>query len=226
MSIKEINDILDVSNPLIKKNLKVVSSKEFKYPYLLHISTNRQQKLTPNVSTRRMNDEDNTFPRIHCSTTLLGCIIGYGAVIDNHLWTSKEFKGGYYIHFIEFDYCGIPNSNLTPDRSESDEHWLFSYNKETVTYPVKDVGKMFVTELVRTNEDKNPVYTLIIYVEVPKNATLPINDEVTLTEGIHKLKYENRHFRSTDKNIETLTVINQLDSKEYKEAKTDYARKL
>lgn len=227
MSEKDISKTLDLAIPLVRKNLKVVSREDFKYPCLLHVAASKQQRLVPNISTRRMDDEDNTLPRVHCSTSLLGCILGYGAVLDNHYfgrhgkdeWFDLP-KGGYYIYFINFDYCAKPNKNLVPDVEKTDEHWLFTYNENTVTYSDFSIGKMFATEMSITNTiDSEKIISLYFYVEVPKGCKLVVSEDCIVEEGNHKLKLTRTTSRDEDIPKDRLEVIAMVDTKEYLDKK-------
>ena len=227
MSEKDISKTLDLAIPLIRKNLKIINREDFKYPSLLHIASIKQKQLVPNVSTRRLDEEDNTFPRVHCSTSLLGCILGHGGILNTHYhgyhgkkgWRDLP-KGGYYIYFIDFDYCGKPNTTLVPDVKETDEHWLFTYNQKTRTYNEFSVGKMFITEMCITNTiDGKKKTSSYFYVEIPKGCKLVVSEGSIIEEGTHKLKFTSTQTKDEFKTVDTLEVVSMVDVKEYMDKK-------
>lgn len=178
-----------------------------------------------------MNTEDNTFPRVHTAPTLLGCIIGYSTLRDDVYFGfsgvdsfGSLLKGGYYIYFINFEYCGRPNTKLTPDVSSTNEHWLFTYNKDTASFSDFSIGKMFVTEMVITNTiDKKKTTEITIYVEVPEGSKLVISERDIVESGTHRLKLTMTEDINNVIDYK-LELINVTSIKDYRNLKTRHTK--
>lgn len=139
---------------------------------LYHISTRRQRELVPNISRRSSYKENNTIPRVHTSPYLLGCMasvanIAYKAIYTNTA-ESKEYKGGWYIHAVDYDIALKPDTTLVFDVNQTDETWLVAYNEAVAVYPAKVVGKFIPTRIEYT-----PVYrkTHIETIQIALNIT-------------------------------------------------------
>ena len=79
MSQQQLEKYLESLSPDVKKNLKIVSTKDLGQDFLLHISPDKLSKVifTPRIGNRQGRTEDRTVPRITVSPTLLGCHNGY-----------------------------------------------------------------------------------------------------------------------------------------------------
>lgn len=183
--LEEIKDIVAMTNPKVRKNIKIVTAEDIGQTKVYHISLDRRTKFFPNISKRAGSTEDNTLPRVHTAPNLIDCWFGYAAggdlaanytVNDSKKKVSQnsnkisEYKGGFYIHEIDFR-CGLmPNNDLVYDADFTNEIWLVTYNPLTVSFPTVSVGMIFthhVSFYPRTG--KYPLEVATLYLKVEKN---------------------------------------------------------
>lgn len=218
---EEMLEVINLANPKVAKNVTLVTPNELGVTTLLHISLVKQTTLFPNISKRASMSEDNTLPRVHASITLSGCWAGYATggekavnsiVVDtkvkqsNNKAISSVYKGGFYIHEIDFR-CGLkPNKQLVYDAKFTDEVWLTTYNAITRSFKAKIVGIIFpssVTYYPRTGAYPLEVTTLCVKIE--KGNKIKLTDKNThfkpekdtsefLTEGYWKFKISDNHY--------------------------------
>lgn len=150
----EIAKFLDMQTPSVRKNVEIVSGSE--KPELLHIDLSGQAPKTfyPMFSHRAALSENNTVARITVADTLLGCLIGYSKAYFDYFQNSKKFEG-YDINVFEYESCLKPNKKLVYDAEVTNEHWLVSYNKETINFKPKKIGTFFLIETVVSRELRN-----------------------------------------------------------------------
>lgn len=220
VDIEEMQEVINLANPRVAKNVTLVTPKELGVTSLLHISLDKRTTLFPNISKRAGMSEDNTLPRVHAGITLAGCWSGYATggekavntiVVNtkekqsNNKAISSVYKGGFYIHEIDFR-CGLkPNKQLVYDANFTDEVWLATYNPLTRSFKAKIVGIIFpssVTYFPRTGSYPLEVTTLCVKIE--KGCTIKLTDKKThfkpekdtaefLTEGYWKFKISDSH---------------------------------
>jgi hypothetical protein len=175
-------------------NSKIVSAEELGQDYMLHID-----KLTPAKFISRMprsaaKSENDTTPRITVAPNLVGCLIGYARAESDLLdGTDKStlertgFRGGYDICTLPFKHCLFPNEKLVYDAKRSQEHWLVSYNKETLEYVPTKIGKLFVSKITyEAATDNLPKSTFEIYIENHKESGIRFSPSIYLDKGLHK----------------------------------------
>jgi hypothetical protein len=200
MSKQDLNKYLGLATDLVVKNTKVVHVKDLPNK-LLHISTNRQKVLIPNISQRASLGEDNTIPRVHTAPTILGCIAGYDNTIFNNRYDNQSnvkyaFKGGYYLYTIPFEYALSPNSKLVPDVAKTNEHWLVPYSKEYSEYTPDSISKIVTSEVTTTNLSNNIIENIItIYIEITSITHVLLDTDVLLETGFYivKIKLTENH---------------------------------
>lgn len=220
VDIDEMQETIKLTNPKVAKNVTLVTPKELGVTSLLHISLDKRTTLFPNISKRAGTSEDNTLPRVHVSITLAGCWAGYATggdlavnniVVDTKVKQSSNkaissvYKGGFYIHEIDFR-CGLkPNKQLVYDAKYTDEVWLTTYNTLTRSFKAKIVGIVFpsaVSYYPRTGGFPLEVTTLCVKIE--KGYKVKLTDKKThfkpekdtaefLTEGYWKFKISGGH---------------------------------
>ncbi len=237
VDIAEMQETIDLANPKVAKNVKIVTPTELGVSSVLHISLNKQTVLLPNISKRAGLTEDNTLPRVHTSITLAGCWFGYAGgadlAVNNIVADTKEkqssnkavssiYKGGFYIHEIDFR-CGlVPNKNLVYDANFTGEVWLSTYNLLTRSFKANVVGFIFpssVTYYPRTGSLPLEVTTLCVKVEKGKRVKItdkgthfkPNKDLVEyLTEGYWI-------FNISDQ--QAITDLKEIEKKEFNDLK-------
>lgn len=159
---EDLKDYLRLASDIVIKNSEIVHQSE-EMPVMYHLALEKRPELIPNVSKRTAEGEDNTMPRVCVAPTLLHCVKGYGNIathaINHYNIGSKEdkgkkghvsqsyWRGGFYIHAIDYRVALKPNNKLVPDASKTKEHWLVGYNEMTRYYEAAIVGK-FILERV------------------------------------------------------------------------------
>lgn len=169
--------------------LTVVTPAEIPEGQLMHISKNGKIKtFTPSVTSRTASKEDRSVPRVSTAPSLLGCLAGYAAakwdVLNNWQGNNKDFKGGWYIYNLPFEFALKPVPKLLVDQKATDEHWLVTYSVDTRHYDPSIIGKFFyesITSLVRSND--NPFMMCTMKIEVFPGQKVHFAKGVILTEG-------------------------------------------
>ena len=137
--LTDIEEYVANQKPKVRKNIEIVKANP-DYPYMLHGSVNGNIKeFVPRLAERPGPKEDKTVPRVHVSDSVIGCVEGMNELVwylmyGYNAYGSNEkvdFKNGWYIYKLPFEYCLKPNEELVYDAGWSNEHWLVPYNKET-----------------------------------------------------------------------------------------------
>lgn len=182
VDIEELTEVLAVANPRIKRGTIIETPDTIGQDVLYHIALDKRPVLYPNISKRAGKLEDNTLPRVHMSMNLNGCWFGYAGggelasqyVVDNKKGTSgntqknSPYKGGFYIHSVDFRAGLRPNKELVYDSDFTDEIWLCTYNKMTIAFRTKIIGLMYtkaVSYHPRTGKRPIEVTTICIHIE-------------------------------------------------------------
>jgi hypothetical protein len=193
MSKQDLNNYLSLTTDLVVKNTKVVHVKDLPNK-LLHISTNRQKVLIPNISQRASLGEDNTIPRVHTAPTILGCIAGYGnAFYDGRALhqsgTKNAYRGGYYLYTIPFEYALRPNAKLVPDVAVTNEYWLIPYSKEYSEYTPDSISKMVTSDVTTINLSNGDIENIItFYIEITSDTPVLLDTDILLETGFYIVK--------------------------------------
>lgn len=197
MSKLEIEHYFSIQSDKVKKNASIVSADELGQDFMLHISKKNMSKTpyTPIIGHRQALSEDRSVPRVTVAPTLLGCIYGFAAMIQHIASYSpehdKDYKQGFYIHAIPFEYCLKPNNKLVYDASLTSEHWLVRYNEQTNVYNGKLIGKIFCNKLTFLPvSNKTNTITVELYVSIDKAEGIKFNDKVHLDKGFYAIEFE------------------------------------
>ena len=145
----EMAAYLAIQNPKARKNLQVVNSEEMTLPYMLHIDKEPPKAFVPQMPRRAADDEDNTVARVTVADTLVGCLIGYASAYYDFL---NEDSSGYVISAIDYRECLKPTLDLVYDAEATNEHWLVSYDRASLKYIPRTIGKIFFSEITWEKE--------------------------------------------------------------------------
>lgn len=152
---KDLDVYMETRSSFVQENVEIVSVADMEYPYMLHISTDKNIKeFIPFIGDRQGKKEDRTTPKVCVSSELFSAMLGYAAVLDENIYTrytlenNPHFKGGYVVYAIPYIHALRPNKKLVWDADMSNEHWLVAYNDASRVYKPKDiVCKFFVTSI-------------------------------------------------------------------------------
>ena len=213
-----IDNFLDHHPPLIKNNVKVVTPDELGQSFFLHISNKDSRYYYPRVSTKQIQGEDRSIPRVTVSDSLTGSIIGYAKIEEDFLRASDSLKNTSNLDItkIDFEYALRPNSKLVPDVNYSNEHWLVTYSKDTVRYTPKKIGSMFVSEINYSRSDKGFLFTVVkVLIELKTNDIIRL-DKVpgnTVSKGYYSFNVNLYN--------ETISDLKTIDKKTFYSTKSD-----
>ena len=206
----EMTQYLKLVSDKVASNVKVVTGKDLGIGCLLHISTNPKiPEFIPMVSTRTMNAEDRTVPRVCTAPTIVGCLNGYQAQIKNF-----HDQLGLTIYGIPFDEALIPSTKLLPDVKMTDEVWLVPYSKKYSGYKPNVIGRMFAYT-VKWYSSKCERYDIEFYVEVLED--FMFSPTVSLKVGLWRLTLV--YDSSVAANKQEIITVAPLTKAEYVAAK-------
>lgn len=155
----------------LHKNLTVLSQKDLNRHVLYHISDNRRIKeFVPRVTDRMLGSEDRSIPRISCSLDIAGAIAGHAGT--EYMFNDVDFDGIFQLYAIPFEYCVKPKPSLVADASQTREHWLVAYSRETERYSPIKLGQFFYESIRLFRPNQEVVYEMIVEV---------LQDDVYLT---------------------------------------------
>lgn len=213
----DFKNTLSILTPKVKNNITEVTPESLGQSFLLHIDQKTPRVFIPQMPRRAANSEDNTVPRITVSDTLLGCIIGYSG-LDYDFHTSA--KNGCFINALEFEYAVKPTVKLVYDADITNEHWLITYNKNTVTYKPKTIGKMFITKLTYeregSGESKPPNLNKLaeIALEIEDDISIRIHGDVTVSKGYYKFMLDMTTWNTDVLKIKKLSIAEYISLKQ------------
>lgn len=210
-------------NDYIKQNVELVTKESLNQDYLLHISFLKTSFLIPNISLRAAKTEDNTLPKIYTSTNLFGCISGYYSfdlkfTRDTRIVNTKNFKNEpkFYIYKIDFDIALKPNNKLVFDADYTDEHWLITYNKETLRYKTENIGKLILADYTLNLAKNNfPNIYFTFYLELLKDTFIEKNKPIQ--KGYYKLIVSKKYNSQVKFDLFYLESIEKIDKDTYEE---------
>jgi hypothetical protein len=210
MSRTEIEQFYNIQTDKVKQNATIVSADELGQDYMLHISKKNMSKTpyTPIIGNRQAPSEDRSIPRVTVAPTLLGCIYGFASTIEYianyNPKNNTDYKQGFYIHTIPFEYCLKPNNKLVYDASLTSEHWLVRYSEQTNTYNAKLIGKLFCNKLTFLPVSGKTTKIIVeFYVSIDKAEGIKFNDKAYLNKGFYAIEFE----------YEKLMLRNKIDPK-------------
>lgn len=216
---KDIDKFLSLCSSKVQNNITVITSEELDKAYLLHISENSKlPDLVPRIGPRQASSEDKTVPRITTAPTIIGCMIGHVSSEQVFLYNhpTQDYKGGYYIYGFEFDVALRPSKELVYDANKSDEHWLVTYNEDTVKYKPVLLGKYFIQSITyeaKSGSNSVPTSAVLIF-EITSDIGIDFNKKIRLTKGYWKIEgplYSNIRSWETSRDF----TASGLDKSEY-----------
>jgi hypothetical protein len=235
MSRKEIEEYLNRIPNSVVRSCNVESLEESAIPQILHISMNTNLKeMVPRISTRQMSREDRTTPRIVGAPTLYGCMLGYSTIVDDYMGNASrtaenkaDWKNGYRIYKIPYEFCLKPDKTLVPDAKQSDETWLVNYNEGTRTYKPIPAGRVFCTKFTfipRIGE--LPQYEATIYVDVVLDEGLWFSKNYRLGKGYWKIEApvcDSDNFKNLSWDSDNDLTVDEIKASDFFSAKRSVA---
>ncbi len=184
---------------------------------LYHISTNHELgAMMPSVTRRTLSAEDRAVPRISVAPTLAGCILAYQAC--DYDFDADEYKG-WYVYGLPFEHAVRPSKQLLPDVEMSDEHWLVTFDPDTVAYYPRTVAKFFITDIQRQRRLRARIISYKGFVEVTSFDGLVVAKGKVLPRGKYEFSWDNHRLKNhADADGFTFTPVSVA---EYKTAKRE-----
>lgn len=186
----------DMQSPQFKKKAKIVSKANVGYEQLFRIDKVMQRYYNPRMPRSAYSDENQDVPRISMSTSLMGCMLGYGRwFFDMISGTSKVqskenegYKGGYIIQTIDYEYAIQPHADDIWESPFTDELWLVNYSKDTAVYFPKQIGKMFIRSIkIDPIIGRAPDTHVELFIEHDYKNGLPLLRNKVYPPGYYKL---------------------------------------
>lgn len=173
--------------------VKVKTVADIGQPLLYHISTDQGlRSMIPSVTRRTLTTEDRAIPRISVAPTLAGCILAYQACW--HDFASGEYSG-WYVYGLPYQHAVRPSKELLPDVEITDEHWLVTFDPETVVYTPIPVAKFFVTSVETVRRLRLTIDEYRGYIEVISPDGLSVAKGKTLPKGRHNFVWNSRDLK-------------------------------
>lgn len=229
-SYQEFQDYIKLQHTKVRSNTEVVSAADLGQDWMLHLDKSTPPAFVPRIGTSFSDDEDRTLPRVTVSDSVLGCIIGYYRFIDDFLSVNEDDNNGYYINMLPFEYCLKPNAKLVPYAEHANEHWLLGYNKETLKYKPRTVGKLFISEmgLKRNDKSKQHLIRCTFFIEINEDVSILFSKNKQLTKGYYRVTgdltdYNSNNDANDAESIEhtdlDLFTVTRVDIKDYRQVK-------
>lgn len=221
---QDFEEYLSILNSKVRNNTEIVKAEDLKQPFMLHIDKKVPDKFIPMMPRSAATSEDNTVPRITVADTLIGCVMGYARTLNDFF---SDYNAGYIISILNFEYCLKPNNKLVFDAEITGEHWLIGYNKQTLSYKPKPIGKIFLHSCLsvkRRIEQKNKEYhipfidELTLYFEIDQ--AIYLNPDKLLDKGYYKYILFDDFLYNHNYKTKDNYKISKVTEKEYMQAKT------
>jgi hypothetical protein len=216
-----VDQYLTTVNPNVKKNVTVVSPEDLGTDTLFHITGDPKiRSFNPRVSQKTMHTEDRSLPRVSTSPYIGGALAGYAIVeFEFNLERSrKDFRGGWYIYAIPFEYALKPNKEVQPDVEGTDEIWLVPYNEKQWKIIPKRIGEFFIDELRVRWEGKRRIIKAIFCLNNDSNQPIALSRDATVGQGYWTFSTEgfNNDFHTTRKYLPpVITDLRAITASEY-----------
>lgn len=220
----DIDTFFKLRPPAVKKNCEIVTPDQLGQKLLLHISMDHYRpKFVPSVTRRAMADEDRQVPRISTATTLVGCIVGYSSLLHDFCNPINEkfrdnartykWEGSWAIYGLPFDHALRPNAKLLPDVDRTEEHWLVTYSRDTVSYKPVKVGEFFIESIRQFRLAGKLVEHVELLVRVDEADGIFFDQQHHLGPGCWKLQFIYDHSRHSlaGRNTQKLKKIPEKD---------------
>lgn len=211
--IDDLNEYLEVMNPLTKKKLQIVSSEDIKQNFMMRLDTKVPKSFIPRMPISASNDpkqEDRTIPRVSVAPDVLSCILAMGSLDREFLDGGKDIRK-YFISGIYFHYAVKPSNKLLFDVDLTNEHWLLGYSKNTYKYIPFNIGSLFIVSVDRTfknvNSGKKGLVFIEAYVHIEANMAIRLTKSKIVKPGYYALIVE--------KDNNAPASISKIDKKEY-----------
>lgn len=225
---EEIQKWISLQSKEVRDNSLIVDCVNLKQNFMLHIDKETPKVFVPMMPRSASLTENNTAARITVAPNLVGCFIGYARAETDFLAgsasdviKSTQFKGGYSICSLPFTHAIFPAPKLVYDSKRSNEHWLVTYNQQTLEYVPEKIGKLFVSKVTYLAETgKLPSPEFEIYIEVNKPSGILFSPSIHLKAGYHKtvVSFERKkHPGST--NEEDNFEVTEISKQEYDKVK-------
>ena len=216
MSKKEIEDYLAIQTSKVQKSCSIVEANDENQGIMLHISPENMSRkpYAPWIGPRQANQEDRTVPRVTVSDSILGCIYGYAAMLDN-VFDNK--KAGWYIHQLEFEHCLKPGKAMVYDADLTNEHWLVRYNEATSQYKGKVIGKLVAESILLKTGDKNKSRAIVTLLAAVEKCPIKLTSKQTLEIGYYRFKidYERVMIKADDLEVTSISQAEFEKGKKY-----------
>lgn len=192
--------------------VKVRDAQEIGQPFLYHISMDHVlRSMTPSVTRRTLSAEDRAVPRISVAPTLAGCILAYQSC--GHDFESDAYNG-WYVYGLPYQHAVRPSKHLLPDVEITDEHWLVTFDPQTVVYKPRPVAKFFI-ERVSTQRRLRKILTNFSgYIDVIEPTGLVVAEGKVLKPGRYSLSWNKEDL--VDYKTAGQFLFDRVSSAEYK----------
>lgn len=184
---------------------------------LYHMSTDQALGvMIPSVTRRTLSTEDRAVPRISVAPTLAGCILAYQAC--DYDFTADEYTG-WYVYSLPYEHAVRPNKRLLPDVEMSDEHWLVTFDPDTVAYHPRVAAKFFITDIQQARRLRLRLTTYRGYLEVRSPEGFVVAKDKRLPMGKYEFSWTSNQLKShSDADA---FVIKPVTSADYKTARRE-----
>lgn len=206
----------------VRSHLTVVTAEDVGQDYFLRVDKNVPEKYIPNMPKSAMKKEDNTVPRVTVAPSLIGCIIGYFRSEHDVVYAgygenpNDPFRGGYAISRLNYELALKPDETLVPDQERSNEHWLVSYDENTIEYVPEQIGKCWYSDITYLNAggDKLAVMKLTLWLEVEID-NFNLTPGTMLRTGYYEIKLWWRSLHGRNVNNDNVLHIYPRSKEEY-----------
>ena len=223
----DIANWLGMQSKRVQAESTIINSKDLGQNFMLHIDKKSPKVFIPMMPRSAAHSENNTTARITVSPNLMGCLIGYARADTDFLYgTSKQnirdtgYRGGYEINEFDFTHCIKPSEKLVFDANRTLEHWLVSYNKDTLQYKNRTIGKVFIhsmTSVAVYGQDPKSMAT--IFIEHNKPEGIKFSPTIHLKPGYHKAVVAFKDRLNRDVKYEQNFGVKEINESEYNIAK-------
>lgn len=167
--------------------VKVRSAEEMGQPFMYHVSMDHVLRtMTPSVTRRTLSAEDRAIPRISVAPTLAGCILAYQSC--GYDFESDAYNG-WYVYGLPYQHAVRPSKALLPDVEITDEHWLVTFDPDTVVYKPRPIAKFFIERIHTTRRLRKVLTTFTGYIDVIDVGGLVVAEGKVLKPGRYSLSW-------------------------------------
>ena len=231
----QIQNWFDLQSKAFIANAKVVTKEEVGQDYFFRLDNTTPKKLVPRMPQSAGVTEDTTTPRVCVGTTLMGCISSICRTFNDFKYPIhklEDFKGGYELSIIKYDYAVKVKPALVFDVDKTNEHWLCAMTQEQKEFKPKTVGKFFISQALITPTGAKAVegfyghkrIQVTAYLEINEPCQVNINDTTKVGIGFYRLEYDDYEFESSNRDklqmaYDCPVSVSAVDKSEYYAAK-------